>query len=387
MIKVYIALATLFAVILACSTSQKNTQAPSAAITEPASAPSAQSSLTGWEAQWDKILKNSGKEGRVVIYTGIGSELRQDLIKAFESKYKGINLEFFAGRGPEITQKLLSENRAGLYWADIYISGATTPLTQLKPAGALVSLEPFLILPEVTNPKVWYGGEIPFIDSDKTLLAFMARPNPPVTINTRTVIKSELNSYKDLLAPKWKGKIVMDDPTAGGPGLKQFGVIGTRILNMDFWKDFAKQEPVFLRDARLAVEWVAQSKYPIGVSLQSPIVTEFQRAGAPLDQISMIEGDYLTSGFGTIASVRGAPHKNAATLFINWLLSKDGQLAWARSELRQSAREDLPIDYLDKLHTRQPGLKYVSGDDEEMLLQQPKHAELAKEIFKASLGK
>ncbi len=385
--KLRLLLAAMVMVLLSCAGPEQ--AAPPSATPAPelgSKAPS-QPALSAWEVKWEQVSRVAKSEGKVVVYTGIGSELRGDLIKAFKSRYKDIELEFFAGRGPEITQKLLSEQKAGLFLADLYISGATTPLTSLKPVGALEPLEPYLILPEVLDPTVWFEGQLPYIDKGKFILAFMARPNPPLTINTGMVKENEIKGYKELLDPKWKGKIVMDDPTQGGPGLKWFGVVGTRILNMDYMREFAKQEPVPMRDARLAVEWVAHGKYPIGLSLQSPIVTEFQKAGAPLIQVSPIEGDYITSGFGTVAVVKNPAHKNAATLFVNWLLSKEGELAWSKSELRQSARNDIPIDHLDKIHVRQPGIRYVSGDDEDLLLEQPKQAELAKEMFKAMLGR
>lgn len=389
MVRLGVILAALLVVLLSCAAPEKAvtssvTVSPSA---EPQVKSPSQPALTGWELQWGQISKGAKSEGKMVVYTGIGSELRVDLTRAFQSRYKDVEVEFTVGRGPEITQKVLSEQRAGLFLADLYISGATNPIAQLKPAGTLLPMEPYLILPEVLDPKVWFEGVVPFIDRDKIILGFMARPNPPLTINTSFVKENEIKGYRDLLDPKWKGKIVMDDPTQGGPGLKWFGVVGTRILDMDYMRQFARQEPIPMRDARLAVEWVAHGKYPIGISLQSPIVTEFQKAGAPLIQASPVEGDYITSGFGTVAVVKESPHKNAATLFLNWLLSRDGQLAWARSELRQSARVDIPIDYLDKMHVRQPGIKYVSGDDEELLLEQLKQAELAREIFKSLLGR
>lgn len=378
------------AVMLFSCKAQENAQRPvgtSPALEDKGAKPADKPALSGWELQWEKVTGAAKNEARVAIYTGIGSELRTDLTRAIKSRYKDIDVEFTVGRGPEITQKVLSEQRAGLFIADLYISGATNPIAQLKPSGALVPMEPFLILPEVLDPKVWFEGVLPFIDRDKIVLAFMARPNPPLTINTTMVKENEIKGYKELLDLKWKGKIVIDDPTQGGPGLKWFGVVGTRILNMDYMRQFARQEPVVMRDARLAVEWVAHGKYPLGVSLQSPIVTEFQKAGAPLIQISPVEGDYITSGFGTVSVVKGAPHKNAAILFLNWLLSREGLLVWSKSELRQSARVDIPIDFLDKIHVRQPGIRYVSGDDEELLLEQLKQAELAREIFRPLLGR
>ena len=365
---------------LACASVEK-TQAP--VVSTPEKVVAAKDTL---QQEWDKLVSEAKKEGKVIVIGAPSARVRNDLIQSFTAKYN-IDLEYIAASGPEATAQIQTQRRAGLYILDVLLGASAPGQNILKPAGALDPLEPTLILPEVMNKNNWWRGDLPWVDPDHFRLAFSIYVSDPLAINTQMVKLDEIKSWSDLLNPKWKGKIVMDDPSQGGPGLKWFGVVGTRILDMDYMRQFAKQEPVLLRDARLAVEWVAHGKYPIGLSLQSPIVTEFQKVGTPLLQISPVEGDYITSGFGTVAVVKESPHKNAATLFLNWLLSKEGQLAWARSELRQSARADIPIDYLDKIHIRQPGIKYVSGDDEELLLEQLKQADLAREIFRPLLGR
>lgn len=392
-VRAYIVLVTVLLLLLpslsliTCTISPKSTSPPVRSSGESVSILPVKPALSEWELKWEKITKEASKEGRLVIYTSASSELRGDIARAFKAKYKNIDIEFVVGRGPELASKLLAEIKAQLNLADIFLGGASTFFTALKPRGALQEMGQVLVLPEVLDANAWFKGRVPFIDKENIVFAFMARPNPPITINTRFVKDEEIKGYQELLSPRWKGKIVVDDLTIDGPGLRWFAVVGNRILSMDYMRQFAKQEPVLMRDFRLTAEWVAQGKYLIGIALLSASVSEFQKSGVPLIQISPAEGDYITTGAGAISLVKGAPHKNAAALFINWLLSREGQLAWSRSELRQSARVDIPIDYLDKVHIRQPGIKYVSGDDEELLLGLPKQAELAKEIFGSLSGR
>ena len=80
--------------------------------------------------------------------------------------------------------------------------------------------------------------------------------------------------------------------------------------------------------------------------------------------------------------IDGAPHPNASRVFINWLLSKEGQVLFSQASLVQSAREDIPTDFLDPVKMRAPGVKYVWAETEELLLklgneQRP----IFKEIF------
>ncbi len=98
----------------------------------------------------------------------------------------GISVEAVSGRLPEITARIFAERRAGLYLWDIYVGGTTTPLTEWKPAGVVASLEPALILPDVTDPevikKVWWQGKLWWIDQDHTLLTSRMFPQPPLSI-------------------------------------------------------------------------------------------------------------------------------------------------------------------------------------------------------------
>ena len=84
--------------------------------------------------------------------------------------------------------------------------------------------------------------------------------------------------------------------------------------------------------------------------------------------------------------VKKAPHPNAAKVFINWILSKEGQIFYSRALGVQSARLDVPTDFQDPLSVRQPGIKYFNASTEEVLLSEPEHRKIIIEIFK-SVGK
>lgn len=219
-------------------------------------------------------------------------------------------------------------------------------------------LDDALILPEVKDPKAWWSGSLLWVDRKHFSLAFNAYSLPAYAINTEMVKPEELKSYRDLLDPKWKGKIIINDPTIAGIGEKGLSFVLV-TMGVDFVKDLAKQEPFIVRDQRLQVEWLAQRKFPIGLFCKSDPIAEFVKAGAPIKELIPIEGQALTSGSGNLPLVDGAAHPYAASLFINWLLSKEGQILFSKASLVQSAREDIPTDYLDPVKLRQPGVKYM----------------------------
>lgn len=334
-----------------------------------------------WEVEWSNVLGSARKEGTLVVHaTGTSFYARPAQVKIMKEKY-GIELQMASGRGEEIAQKILAERRGGIYNADIYIGGATTILNQLKPAGLLDPIEPALILPEVLNGEGWFDKQIRFIDKDKRALVFIAYPNTTLSVSSELVKDGELVSYKDVLNPKWKGKIVIDDPTVAGSGLKIFAYLGSIVFNMDYWKEFAKLEPAIARDKRLPVEWLAKGKYSIGMALTPGTINDFIEAGAPIKFVPTKEGTYLTSGSGVAVIINRAPHPNAVKVYVNWLLSREGQTLFSEATGSQSARVDVPTSHLAAHATRQSGVNYFLSDTEEFALTQLETAKIALEIF------
>ncbi len=352
-------------------------QAPAAA--EKPKAPIA--SRAAWEDAWEQVLNGAKKEGRVVVYSTAGAEVRSTLVRPFKARY-GIDAEFVTGKGAEIGQKVITERRAGIYAADVYVGGTSTPVTQLKPAAVLDPLEPAMILPEVIDPKVWWSGNLLWVDSSHLILAFNAYPLPAYAINTTVVKAEELKSYKDLLNPKWKGKMTMNDPTVAGIGPRGMSFL-LHGIGEGYMRELAKQEPLVMRDQRLQVEWLAHGKYPIALFCKSDPIAEFRKAGAPIEELVPQEGQALTSGSGNVTLVNRAPHPNAARVFINWLLSKEGQLLFSQASLVHSARVDVQTSFLDPVKVRRPDVKYFWMETEDYLV---KLESDERALFKDVLG-
>lgn len=358
----------------------------SGAVKSPSSSPSLNLEITAignreaWETEWERTVAIAKKEGNLILYSTAGTGVRNAVADLFTSKY-GIKIDITAGRGGEISARLLQERRAGIYLADVYVGGATTLVNTIKPTGMLEPLNKILILPEVLNPKAWNSGDLPWIDKDQTILYLTSYVTPPVGINTKLVKPDEIKSYNDLLNPKWKGKIVINDPTVEGSGHKILSVLGWEIMSIDFLRQLARQDPLVIRDERLLTEWLAHGKYSIAVPPKKDTANEFIRAGAPIDFIIPKEGSYLATGSGQISLINRAPHPYTARVFINWLLSREGGTAFSDGYGVQSARVDVSTQNLDPIGVRQAGMKYFFGGSEDFLLKGPQMTELHKEVF------
>ncbi|MBI4330147.1 MAG: extracellular solute-binding protein [Chloroflexi bacterium] len=319
-----------------------------------------------WEQDWEQTLKAAKAEGTVFVYTGFGADFRTALSKAMKDKYD-ITTEFVSGRSAEIVERIMAEQRNQAYLADVVIIGSSQHQMTLWPAKADDSLKSVLLLPEVVDPKVWWEGRVPFVDREAmTVVQMYAYVQPPFAINTTMIKPDDLKSYKDLA--KFKDKFVMDDPTLGsGPGIQQLALMGQYLTGWEYLEQLPKLGPILLRDRTQQLQWLGLGRYPILMGPEPDTTSAFKKTGAPVALVTPSEGASVTPGFGTVAQIRKAPHPNAAKVFINFLLTREGQLIASKSTMSQSARVDVPTDHLDPDVVRKPGVKYVSATDQEFM--------------------
>ncbi len=336
------------------------------------------------EVQWQQAVSDAKKEGKLIVTTTSSGEVRNDLTKAFTEKY-GIEIEWVTGPANDLDQKVIKERAAGLYLADVQLRGATNLAITLKRAGFLEPLEPMLILPEVTDPSVWWEGKLPFIDKDGYVAAVVCYVQSLVFINTDLVKPAELQSYQDMLNPKWKGKILMADPTIPSAAFAWAQMIGLRMMGADYLRRLVDQELTVMRDERQLAEWLARGKNPILVGIKPDPIAELQGLGAPVKEIQASEGGFLSTGPGNIAVMNKAVHPNASKVFLNWILSKEGQFIYSKANLTQSARVDVPTDHLNPFTLRAPGKKYLLRDTEDILSKGQDDLNILKEIFAKAL--
>lgn len=369
---------SLLTFIIACKP-EALPAAPSVPVTPGPIAAQAQSN---WEIDWEKTLSMGRQERSVVIYSTMSGDIRQAISKSFNAKY-GIELELVSARGTEVAEKIATLRRAGLFLADVFIGGSTTPTTTLKPRGDLQPLKPLLVLPEVIDQKLWFGGGLVFTDKERQYVAcpVLTTSNSYNSANTDLVKEGEFASYKDLLNTKWKGKIIINDPTIAGAGSRWFAVVADQYTGLDYMRSLVNNAPAITRDQRLQVEGLARGKYSIAIGAQPDILVEFIKLGAPVKKVVPGEGAWLGGGPGLIAYVNNAPHPNASKIFINWFMSKEGQTIYSRIVLAESARLDVPTDHLNKDDLRDPAVKYFISEEEEFLYKIREYEKNAREIF------
>ena len=355
--------------------------APSMTAAKAAPAPSV---AAGWEQQWNSVLEAGKKEGLVVIYSLWRPETRTTLTKAFLDKY-GIKLQFLPfSKGSDLMVRVQKEKQAGLNAVDVIGGGYGTLVATMKPAGLLGSLNPMLMLPEVLDPKVWRAGKVPLADEEGTALGMIEVVIRTVVYNTNLIDGSKITTYKDLLHPQYKGKMTMDDPSVTGPANGVMTHLGHSLWGetetVDFLRRLIRDQGIDIqRDDRIQMESVARGKFAIALCPLPDLSAEFMSLGAPVKSSLVKEDNRLATAAGVVGVPSQSAHPNATRVFINWLLTKEGQTLFSQSFGNPSSRADVSTKDFSALLVPVAGKKYYSEMD--ALAHRAKWLGIAKKVM------
>jgi iron(III) transport system substrate-binding protein len=263
---------------------------------------------------------------------------------------------------------MIAERRGEKFLADVFNSGGVTTYGQLYAAKVLDPIKPALMLPEITDVSNWYEKRHHYADPEgQYVFSYVGSATyGSVSYNTKLVDLKEFNSYWDLLNPKWKGKIVARDIRVPGPGSGNARLfyyhpeLGPSFIR----RLFSEMDVTLFRDYRQGPDWLAVGKYALCLFCDVDIL---KQQGLPVDTFgpkAFKEGGGLVQQFGTVTLVDRAPHPNAAKVFINWLLSRRGQIGLQKVLAKtenpaDSMRTDIPKDDVPLLNRRVDGIKYL----------------------------
>lgn len=307
--------------------------------------------LSPEHAAWAKVVEAAKKEGLLTIYgsTGFAGDKGRITLAAFRDKYS-IRVESLNMPGRQIVERVKVEERVSQPIADLAATG-TSSGTELSLARLVTKVWPEL--PEMSDRSIFKVD--PFHTPEGDVLV-MVMSTLGTMVNTNLVkLEEEPRSYVDLLGPRWKSKrILLTDPRGGGGGGFMFFSLLRyyRVLDDDYYRRFVQQEPILwggstTEEYNMLAKGEAHLIPAAGTNSVAYLIVE----GAPLKLLGMKEGN-LTQG-DSISMIKGAPHPNAAKLFVNWIFSKEGQSVYAKAGSMESMRKDVP-DFLDPRVKLQP---------------------------------
>lgn len=330
--------------------------------------------------EWSDIVARARQEGVVVVHGAPGRTYNAALVAAFNKSYPDIKVQFSGAANAVDMPKVLREREAGIYGWDVWTSGPSTAVGVLKQAGFFDPLPP-VIRPDIADDSKWIGGfAAGWMDVGHDIFySFDGTVQNPVMVNWDVMPKTRLTSLADLAKPEFAGKIVFHDPRVNGSGS---GASQTLYHNLgeEALRAIYRNKVVYTMNGHQIGEWVVRGRYPIGLGLEINDLKEFQAQGlgksiGPLPD-SYFKEQQISSGFGGVGLVNRAPHPNAARVYINWLLSKDGQEAWVKVP-RNSRRTDV-IPAFPELAPKR-GQDYFNGQEERFTKERQSLMQVAKQ--------
>ncbi len=309
------------------------------------SAAAGQASKPGWQLEWDKVVEAGKKEGKVVVSVPASPEVRKGLEDGLQKRF-GIEVETVAARGASVVRKIVEESRAGIHYFDLHIGGSESIVTGFLPEGILEPIEPWLILPEVKDPKNWWGGHIWVDNAKRYIYASQAYQTVTLWYNSDLMKGEEIRSFDDFLHPKWKGKIGWLDPRTPGSGASMWTYL-MHIKGEDYLKRLVGQKIALSRDQRVLAEIVAKGKLAFVAGLTYYSLAPFIKAGLPVKPLpTPREGLYASGGSGHLTIMKNPPHPNGTKVFVNWLLGKEGQEVFSKAIGQGTRRLDVDTKWL-----------------------------------------
>jgi iron(III) transport system substrate-binding protein len=332
---------------------------------------------SNWQAEWERTVQAAKKEGALSLYMYQGEGELAAMAQQFQKKFPEINVTVTPGRGNTFAPKIMAERRAGKYLVDAYIAGATTAYEWFYRGKILNSVRAALILPEVLDESKWWLGQHHYIDAENQyIFVYLGNVSEYVSYHTKSVEPGEIRSYADFLQPKWKGKILSRDPKISGSqriGLR--GFYHTPELGGEFIRRlYSEMDVTLTQEIRQATDWLAHGKFAICFFCSEILKVKAQ--GLPVEEFRTAqwkESRAISAGnMGSIILPTQAPHPNATRVFVNWLLSREGQIALQRAtntphNSEESLRTDVPKDMVRSELRRVDGVKYFLVDKPEYI--------------------
>lgn len=263
------------------------------------------------------LLDAAKKEGKVVIYGSLESGIMDEVEKAFTKKY-GIGIDYWRAASNKVLDRVLTENRSGRPLFDVVVTNRG-PMLFMKKENAFGKY----VSPESAN----FPEDVR--DPDGVLSPIYRMVIVGILYNTKLVKPGDApKSLDDLLSPKWHGKWVIPDPS------RHF-TTGVWVRNLEEfygkdWLAFAKKladtKPVLAESFIPAAQKIISGEALAGITYVK-YVHIFGKEGAPLDYVRLPK--MLADGHH-VAIAAKAPHVNAAKLFIDFFISREGMEIMAK---------------------------------------------------------
>jgi iron(III) transport system substrate-binding protein len=254
-----------------------------------------------------RLLAGAKKEGFAMLYTSLAPNESRPLAEAFEKKY-GVKIEVWRGLSEQVVQRAVTEARARRHTLDaVETNGPEMEAMARENLFAEFSSPQLADIPAAAIPKhrQWVPDRLNFF---------------VVGFNTDKVKASDIpRTYEGFLDPKWKGRLGIEatDVEWMATLMRLMGPQG-----LPFFRQLAGQRPDMRKGHVLLAELIASGEIPVGLTAYSANIESLKRRGAP---VAWLPVEPVVARPQGLAVARNAPHPHAALLFVDYVLSREGQ--------------------------------------------------------------
>ncbi len=279
----------------------------------------------GADPSWDTVVAAAKKEGRVFLYGATPVPVIKRVKEGFEKLYPDITLEYYRQGSAAVIIKANQDRATGADGADVLISTEIGwAVARANEGSAKTPIGPDA---KQYPSKYMIAGKIPALAMEPITIAY----------NTK-VVKDPPAGYPDLLKPQYKGRVGLLDIKASTTVVAFYDWL-TRTYGADYLPNLAKNKPFVYGSAPVSAQSVAAGEYEIASFVNTSSGKPMVDKGAPFKMVI----PNPAFGFRYVGAILGwAKRPNAAQVFMNYVMSRDGQIAWSGSGDSASPLPNIP---------------------------------------------
>jgi iron(III) transport system substrate-binding protein len=276
-----------------------------------------------------QLIERAKAEGEVSFYSSLQAQQIEPFTRLFQKRYPFIKVNPYRVSGNRQVIKIQTEMNAGNHLFDV-TNGSSEQASAIKKIGAI---DPYF------SPQRDFFNP-PNKDKDGFFASLYVIPIV-LGYNTNLVKRQDVpKTYEDLLHPKWKGNMFLDDEAYEWSAVLQKHMGRDKALH--YMRSLAKQDLRLLRGRTAQTQLLAAGERPIAIVLSGHTVLDMKARGAPIDQVIL---DPYYAQANKLMLARRAPHPHAAALFYDWALSDEGQstiTSFGRVVARKGVKQRFP---------------------------------------------
>jgi iron(III) transport system substrate-binding protein len=294
----------------------------------------------------DKVdVDAAKKEGKVVWYTSTPIKTAQQIAELFE-KETGVHVELFRSGGSAILRRFMQENQSGLHAADVMTTSDPAASAKLAKDGIFVDFKPENF------------DKVPDVAKDANGAYVAQRLNMMVIyVRSDKVAKADYpKTWTDALDPKYKGKLVMTDPSFTALQLMVVSTLSHK-LGWSYYEKLKANDIMIVQGNQQVTDAIKRGERVIALGALDSYASDARKEGHPIETIYPADGTFIIPS--PTAIIKGGSHPNAAKLFAQFMISEPAQKLFpanggyaARTDIdppkgdpRLGDVKPMPIDY------------------------------------------